>query len=118
MRIGTMRSENIRIEQRSGDVDAEYGTSLGTWTTVHDNVPAEVSEVMPSRGESVADGISISLRPARVRIRYVDDVKAAMRIVRIDRGDMVMEVVGQPAELGNKERIEFMVQEYSPAGDQ
>ncbi len=118
MRIGSLRSENIRIEQRTGAVDEDYGTATGTWETVHDNVPAEVSEVMPSKGEAVADGVSMSLRPARVRIRYVDDVAAHMRIIRIDRGDMVMEIVTQPAELGNKERIEFMAQEYSPVGEQ
>ncbi len=74
---------------------------------------AEVQDVLPSRAERIADGISIATRPARVRLAYRPDITPDMRFVMDDR---IMQIVAGPAELGFREAVEFMVADYSTAG--
>ena len=69
----------IRIEQQ-GTTDGAYGPQPGSWTTFG-TFWATVQEVLPSRGESQADGIRIAERPARVRMRYVPGITSAMRLL-------------------------------------
>jgi SPP1 family predicted phage head-tail adaptor len=102
----------VRIERPVAD-DTLDGAGAGTWSLVAE-VWAEVQDSLPSRGERLANGINISARPARVRIRFRDDVTPDMRIVM---GGRVMQIVTAPAELGRREGLEFMVEEYRPAGN-
>jgi len=113
MEIGKL-DRRIRIEQQSGR-DSDYGTPTDAWTTVA-TVWANIQEVLPSKGESQADGIRIAERPARVRIRYLDGVTSAMRVVWLDRSDRLMKIITPPVELGRGEGMEFMVSDYSTAG--
>src|SRR3546814_9150042 len=69
--------------------------------------------MLPSRGEKLADGINVASRPARVRMRFRTDVTPDMRFVIDGR---VMQIIAGPAELGHREGLEFMVEEYCPAG--
>lgn len=102
----------VRIERPVADTSLT-GAGSGTWALV-DEVWAGIRDMLPSRGERIADGISVATRPARVRIRYRDDINAAMRIVD---GARVMQIITVPAELGRREGLEFMVEDYSPAGN-
>lgn len=106
----------VRVEKRVMVVDPEYGTQTESWVSLG-VARAQVQDVLPSRGEGAANGINIQLRPARVRMRWRTDIDASMRLIYLDRGGRIMEVVTQPAELGQREGIEFMVQEYSARGD-
>lgn len=115
MRAGTL-NQLIRFERPNRVVDPAYGPQPSTWEEV-DTVWANVQDVLPSRSESVAAGIRIAARPARIRIRYRDDITSDMRIVLLDRGNRVMQIVAGPAELGNREGIELMATEYSTSGD-
>lgn len=108
---GTL-NRRIRIERPVAD-DSFDGAGSGTWQPVAE-VWANVQDMLPSRGERLADGINVAARPARVRIRHRTDVTSAMRFVM---GDRIMQVVSGPAELGFREALEFMVEEYSPAGN-
>jgi len=85
----------------------------GTWVDVA-TVWASVQDSLPSRGERLADGINAASRPARVRMRYRTDVTADMRFVE---GGRIMQIIAGPAELGRRDGLEFMVEEYSPAGN-
>jgi len=105
----------IRIEQR-GTVDGDLGPQPGAWTTFG-TFWASVQEVLPSRGESQADGIRIAERPARVRMRYVTGITSAMRVVYLDRSDRVMKIIAQPVELGRKHGIEFMAADFTTTGE-
>lgn len=89
------------------------GAGSGDWELV-DKVWANVQDVLPSRSERLADGINIATRPARVRIRYREDVTPDMRFVL---GSRVMQITAGPAEIGQRDRIEFMVENYSSAGN-
>ncbi|HEY0130117.1 MAG TPA: head-tail adaptor protein, partial [Allosphingosinicella sp.] len=56
-------------------------------------------------------------RPARIRIRFREDVTADMRFVL---GSRVMQIVAGPAEatdLEPRQAVDFMVEDYRPAGN-
>ncbi|SEQ60411.1 Phage head-tail joining protein [Sphingobium sp. YR768] len=56
----------------------------------------------------------MSARPARVRMRFREDITPDMRFIF---GSRIMQIVSGPAELGRREALEFMVEEYRPAGN-
>lgn len=103
----------LRIERPVADKLPD-GAGSGTWEMVDDGVWAQVQDALPSRAEQMADGINVASRPARVRMRYRDDVTAAMRFVMDDR---VMQIVAGPAEIGRRDGLEFMVMDYGSAGN-
>lgn len=112
----------VRIERPVPDESLE-GAGSGSWTPVA-TVWASVQDVLPSRGEHLAEGINVATRPARVRMRFRSDVTAAMRLVmlRIQGGawvptGRVMQIVAGPAEIGWKDGVEFMVEEFSSPGN-
>ena len=102
----------VRIERPIAD-DSLDGAGSGTWQLVQE-VWASVKDMLPSRGEKLAQGINVSHRPARVRMRYRDDVTPDMRFVE---GSRVMQIVSGPAEIGRREWVEFVCEEYRPAGN-
>ncbi|PTQ12955.1 phage head-tail adaptor protein [Sphingomonas oleivorans] len=85
----------------------------GIWAPVC-TVWAQVRDVLPSRAERLADGLTIVNRPARIRIRYREDITSDMRILY---GTRVMQIVAGPVELGRREGLEMMAEEYRPAGN-
>lgn len=94
--------------------DASFnGAGSGTWQLV-DTVWAGVRDMLPSRTDRVATGTSMSKRPARVRMDYREDIVPGMRLVL---GTRIMSIVTEAAELGQRAGIEFMVEEYRPAGN-
>ena len=115
--LASRLKDRIRIEQPVAD-SAFDGAGSGQWAVVQDDVAAEIMDMLPSRGERLANGINVATRPARVRLRYRTDIKPSMRFVQ-KRGDVdgrVMQIIAGPAELG-REAVEFMVEDYSTAGN-
>lgn len=88
------------------------GAGSGTWERVAE-VAAEVQDVLPSRGERMAEGINLATRPARVLIRPRDGLSSAMRFVM---GARIMQIVAGPARNEKLGALEFMVEDYSTAG--
>jgi head-tail adaptor len=94
----------------------------GEWAPVA-TVAANVQDALPSHGERLADGLNASARPARIRIRFRRDVTSSMRFcVLRQQGvdevvDRILQIVSGPAELGERVGLEFMAEEYSPAGN-
>lgn len=122
---GTLR-RRIRVQQPVAD-DSFDGAGSGAWPLVCE-VAADVQDVLPSRGERLADGINVATRPARVRIRYRADLAANMRVlvgrnIRDGAGNVVWQtdrtaqIVTSPAEIGYREGLEFMIEDYSTAGN-
>lgn len=118
------RNRRIRIERPIADASFA-GAGLGSWEKVAE-VRASVQDVLPSRSERLAEGINLATRPARVRMLFREDVTPDMRFVmgaKILDGEVdysaarIMQIVSGPAELGRREGIEFMVEDYSPAGN-
>jgi len=102
----------IRIERPVADT-AFDGAGSGSWELV-DEVWAGVVDMLPSRGEKLAEGINVATRPARVRMRFRDDVTSSMRFVM---GDRIMQIIAGPAIIRQRSGVEFMVEEYSTAGN-
>lgn len=104
----------ITFEAKSSAQDATYGTLTNTWQP-HAQEYAEVQDVLPSRAESAGDGIVIQRRPARIRTRYRSDITSDMRVVVDGR---TMEIVGGPVELGRRDGLEFVCQDWTTQGEQ
>lgn len=122
---GTL-DRRIRIERPVAD-DSVDGAGSGTWELVTE-VWANVQDALPSRGERLADGINVATRPARVRIRFRRGISSEMRILvgrnvknedgdKIWETDRVAQIITVPAELGSRDGLEFMIEDYSQAGN-
>lgn len=110
--LSSRLDRRVRLERPVPDTSL-MGAGSGGWDLVEE-VWAEIHDMPPSRAERLDAGMTIVTRPARVRMRYRADITPDMRLVDSSR---IMQIVGQPAELGRREAIEFMVEDYSPAGN-
>ena len=102
----------VRIEKRQRK-KAISGAGSGDWVFVAE-VWASVRDVLPNRGERLEGGINLATRPARVRMRYRTDVTGDMRLVI--GPDRIAQIITTPAEIGRREGIEFIVEDFSSAG--
>lgn len=123
VRLGRL-DRRVRIEKPVASASFT-GAGAGSWAMVADT-RASIQDALPSRGERLADGLNATTRPARVRMRYRTDITAAMRLVllRLDAdaaewvpADRIMQITTVPAELGRRDGLEMMVEDYSPAGN-
>ncbi len=114
MKAGRFR-HRVTLERRITSQDPIYGTEKGVWSAVATDIPAEVQDVLPSRSESIDEGISLQRRPCRVRIRYRTDVTSDMRL---DIGGRKLRIVGGPAEMGHREALEMVCEELSTSGEE
>ncbi|TCP91886.1 head-tail adaptor [Sphingomonas sp. PP-CE-1A-559] len=120
MTVGKGRSSRynrrIQIERPVADTTFD-GAGSGEWEAVGRPIAASVVDALPSRSEKLADGINIATRPARVRMRFRTDLDASMRFVMTKPFPRVMQIIAGPAEVGVREEVEFMVEDYSSAGN-
>lgn len=128
MKKGKMR-HRLRIERTvaAGGFD---GAGSGSWAPVCE-CWAEVQDVLPSntdRDEKLASGISTTSRTSRVRMSYRSGINSDMRILigrnvwdeqgeAAWRTDRTMQIITEPAEMGRRDGLEFMVEDYRPAGN-
>jgi head-tail adaptor len=111
----------VRFERPVPDTSLD-GAGSGTWAAVAE-ARAELQDVLPSRGEQQSNGMTTASRPARLRVRWRPDLTADMRVLLIKRrGETVfiertMQIVSGPAEIGHRDGLEFVVEEYRPAGN-
>jgi head-tail adaptor len=116
------RDHMVCVERPVAD-DGFDGAGSGSWAPVGLEWVGIV-DALPSRSERLAEGINVSARPARIRMRFRDGVTTAMRLVlmRWDGSqwipaDRVMQIISGPAVLGRREGLEFMAEDYSAGGD-
>lgn len=121
MRAGRM-DKRITVERKSATQDATYGTEVVTWVplvyaagspSVAQKFWAEVTDVMPSRSESVKQGLDLARNQTRIRLRYRSDIDSSMRVTVHGATDVVFQIVGGPAEIGRKEMTELVCERYS-----
>lgn len=99
----------IRIEYKVTTQDADYGTPIDIWTLLA-VVWANVQDVMPSRSESVKQGLEVARNQTRIRYRFREDVDSSMRVVI---GARTLQIVAGPAELGRHEYSEVVCEAVS-----
>lgn len=92
------------------------GTYEANWTPLA-TVWAEVQDMLPSRGERLADGVNVAARPCRVRIRYRADIASDMRLTVEGRAGQYR-IITQPAELGRRDGLEFMAEQLTTEGQE
>ena len=124
LRAGDL-DRRIRIEEKVTTQDATYGTEVITWQSiafepgspsVAVQIAAQVQDVLPSRSESVRQGLELARNQTRVRIRYRSGIDSSMRIVLLGETETIYQIIGGPAELGRREALEFVVEKFSTAG--
>lgn len=119
MRAGNLDCR-IVIEYPVAAVDATYGTETITWAPLVAAgsplaaVPlwAQWQDTLPSRSESVQNGLAMSRNQARIRMRYRADLTSAMRVTDYRTG-VVYQIVGGPATIGRNQWSEIVVERYS-----
>jgi head-tail adaptor len=111
----------VTILQRAASQEAVYGTQRVAWVPLLPALWAQVRDVLPSRAERAAEGVTIARRPCRVRLRWRADLAslalAGMRL-RIGTGPAQRElaIIAGPAELGRREGLELVAEELSTEG--
>lgn len=113
MDAGTL-DRRVTILARSETIDPVYGTKAVSWSELA-TVWANVKDMIPSRGERLADGVEIANRPCRVRMRYRSDITSAMRL---QIGGRQLRIITQPAELGRREGLELLAEELTTEGQE
>ena len=113
----------ITIERKQVTQDAQYGTEIITWVplavlagspAVAERFWAEVQDVLPSRSESVLQGLAVARNQTRIRIRWRNDIDSSMRITVHGDTDVLYQIVGGPAEIrGRRIMLEMMCERYS-----
>jgi head-tail adaptor len=108
--------DRIVTFQRPVDAGGFKNAGKENWQTIDngEDVCAQVQEMLPSRGERMVGELKVALRPTRIRIRYRDDISADMRILY---GNRVMEMMAPPIELGRREGLELLAQDFSTSGN-
>lgn len=105
-------NKRCRIEQKTTTTDDDYGTEVITWALLA-VCWCESQDVLPSRSESVKNGLAVAANQTRIRLRYRTDIDSSMRL-NID--GTTYQIIAGPAELGKHQYIELMVEKYSSNG--
>lgn len=108
MRAGQLNTR-CRIERKTVVQDGTYGTETVTWATLS-TVWCNVQDVLPSKSESVKNGLAVALNQTRVRLRHRADIDSSMRLVI---GAATYQIIAGPAVLGNKDGLELIVEKAS-----
>lgn len=109
MRIGKL-DRYVRVEQKSVTQDPNYGSEIVTWVT-YKNAWASILDITTRMQEETNSDLRQLKQPTRVQMRYDATIDVTMRLVVVDTG-RILNIVSQPAEIGRREAIEFMAENY------
>jgi head-tail adaptor len=112
----------ISIEHKQVVQDLTFGTEIITWISIlmlpgSPSIPvrlfANVFDLPPSRSEAVRNGLETARNQTRFTIRYRTGVDSSMRIVLHEETDRIFNIVGGPAQIGRRQWLELVGEEYS-----
>lgn len=104
--------EKVSIEHDIGATEDEYGTKIPDWQPLLARYWANVQDELPSRAESVDNGLKSSTQKSRLRMQGAGNVTGKMRAVLHSRGGKVMQIVSGPAMLDDRVHYEFRLEAY------
>jgi head-tail adaptor len=104
----------VRVEQVTIGQDSEFGSATQTWTPYIPQTFARIEDITTNNQERTNSDLRQLKRPCKVVMRYFEGITPTMRLVQLDRGERILSIVSKPAELGRKDGIEFMCEEYEP----
>lgn len=103
----------VSIDRPVVSNDATYGSAVTTWERLA-TFAAQVEDALPSRSESVQQGLVLGRNQTRLRMRYRSDIDASMRVIVHGDSDVVYQIVGGPAEIGGRRvGLELMLERFS-----
>jgi SPP1 family predicted phage head-tail adaptor len=111
MNIGKL-DRYIRIESKTVTNDPEFGGEVITWTT-HKECWASVQDILSNNQEATKTDLRLSTRPCKVQMHYDASINATMRVVMLDRDNRLLQIVSVPAEIGRRQGLEFIAEEFS-----
>lgn len=111
MNIGTL-DKYVEVQVTATTKDPDYGSDITVWVK-RNNAWASIQDITTRQQESTNSDLRQLKQPTRVRMRYDAGINVTMRIVVIETG-RILEIVSQPAELGRRDGIEFMAENYEP----
>lgn len=109
MRIGKL-DQFVRVEQKTVTKDPDYGSDVTTWV-LYKCAWASILDVTTKMQESTNSDLRQLKQPTRVQMRYDPTIDVTMRIV-VAANNRILNIVSQPAEIGRREAIEFMAENY------
>ncbi len=80
---------------------------------------AEVQDTLPSRSESVRNGLDVARDQTRIRMRYRNDIDSSMQVIVHGDTDLAYRIISGPVVVtsaGRKKMIEMMVERFSTVG--
>lgn len=104
--------------------DETYGTTVAAWVPLDGyqtgsprigvRCRGQRQDMLPSRSETVQQGLPLARNQVRWRMRWRDDIDSSMRITIHGDSDVIYQIVAGPAEFGGrKEQIELVLERYS-----
>lgn len=116
----------VSIEVPPTGRDATFNTPTGAWTplayapgspAVASKWRAEWMPTMPSRSESVRQGLEVAREQVRMRMRWRDDVEARMRVRLYGNDETLWQIVGGPTPvMGRMKLLELVLERFSTEG--
>jgi head-tail adaptor len=114
--IAYSMNRRITIEYKVVTQNSDYGTESITWTTLFSRVGANIQEVLPSRSESLKQGLRLDSNQIRVRLRRLSGITSDMRVIVHDASDKTYQIIGGPSELDGRRVIELVCEKYTTTG--
>jgi head-tail adaptor len=114
MNLGPL-TQMVRIERPVTSKHPVDQTLTTVWTEVA-TAPASVKDQLLTNAENSNARTPISRLPSKVRLRYIPGIDASCRVVLLERGQLIMNIVAGPTVLGRNEGLEMMVEAFTKAG--
>lgn len=113
---GRQLDRQVTFQAKTVTTSSKFNApKAGGWENYAEDLFANVQDVLPPKTEQLDQTINLTMRPARIRIRYRDDITSAMRVLYRGR---TLEIVSGPVEVFDRGRwLEMIAQEYSSVGD-
>lgn len=106
--------------------DPAFGTDIIEWVPiaylpgsppVAERFWVNLQDVLPSRSESVKQGLASYRDQLRLRMRWRADIDSTLRVIVHYDTDQLFQIVAGPVEVGGrKNTLELMLEKYSTHG--
>ncbi len=111
---GSRLDRTISFERPVKTTEAKFGTKLPVdWVRVV-TCRARRQDVRPSHSESVRLATTVARNQATFYCRWRGDITPDMRIVEHGDADVIYQIIGGPAEVGDrKTELEILCERYT-----
>ena len=108
------RRTKVTFQRRVGTKHPKLGSMSYAWADLPEKATAMASVMDFLGSERSAEGLDMANRPCSIEMLYRDDITSDMRVVARGR---TMEIVRGPIELGNRDGLRLICQDWTTQGD-